>query len=591
MLVQTRPESTNMAYNPFLMHRPVEYGVSSMLHQPQYLSPHMSLPHPGLAASMLGKQFGRSGMNPADLLSHHDPYRSLRGMEAVQDVDVQDDPNVELEAMDLWEQFHKYGTEMVITKSGRRLFPGFRVKLSGLDKKSKYILLMDVVPVDDCRYKFHNGKWTVAGKADPEMPKRMYIHPDSPSTGEQWMQKAISFHKLKLTNNISDKHGFTILNSMHKYQPRFHLVRASDLLRLPYSSSKTFVFPETQFIAVTAYQNEKITKLKIDHNPFAKGFRENGGGSKVKRPLGSSKSEHETSSLEGSHTDDDDEICVDDADDLSTSKSVSEVEDSLVSEKREEIEDDRLADTRNREQDTSSDIGSSDVSKCDVSDSESEKDSVVKESPPKRQRLIEETKENVKDHSVASLLKPSESKHTHNPVKELKSPPNVTVCQRSMNNPFFPVHTSSLYPSTSSAFHHPLSSIFLNSAAHAQLRNPLLSTSAYGVPSSSSHPLFAQQLAMSQLALAQRYSFSSGLTGNMGPVFSSHSSNSRFQPYGLSPMTSPVVGRSPSSPNSTHSSSPSLSPAGSTSPGSVISPVPVRDFTRGHSLSPDHLSA
>ncbi|KAF7388450.1 hypothetical protein HZH68_012392 [Vespula germanica] len=49
----------------------------------------------------------------------------------------------------------------------------------------------------------------VAGKADPEMPKRMYIHPDSPSSGEQWMQKVVSFHKLKLTNNISDKHGFT----------------------------------------------------------------------------------------------------------------------------------------------------------------------------------------------------------------------------------------------------------------------------------------------------------------------------------------------------------------------------------------------
>ena len=90
----------------------------------------------------------------------------------------------------------------------RRMFPPFKVKVSGLDKKAKYILLMDIVAVDDCRYKFHNSKWMVAGKADPEMPKRMYIHPDSPSTGEQWMQKLVSFHKLKLTNNISDKHGF-----------------------------------------------------------------------------------------------------------------------------------------------------------------------------------------------------------------------------------------------------------------------------------------------------------------------------------------------------------------------------------------------
>lgn len=55
---------------------------------------------------------------------------------------------------------------------------------------------------------FGCSRWMVAGKADPEMPKRMYIHPDSPSTGEQWMQKVVSFHKLKLTNNISDKHGF-----------------------------------------------------------------------------------------------------------------------------------------------------------------------------------------------------------------------------------------------------------------------------------------------------------------------------------------------------------------------------------------------
>ena len=34
------------------------------------------------------------------------------------------------------------------------------------------------------------------------------------------------------------------------------------------------MFPETVFIAVTAYQNQLITKLKIDSNPFAKGFRD-----------------------------------------------------------------------------------------------------------------------------------------------------------------------------------------------------------------------------------------------------------------------------------------------------------------------------
>ncbi len=88
------------------------------------------------------------------------------------------------------------------------MFPPFKVKVSGLEKQTKYVMMLEILPADDCRYKFHNNQWMVAGKADPEMPKRMYIHPDSPATGEQWMQKIISFHKLKLTNNISDKHGF-----------------------------------------------------------------------------------------------------------------------------------------------------------------------------------------------------------------------------------------------------------------------------------------------------------------------------------------------------------------------------------------------
>ena len=87
---------------------------------------------------------------------------------------------------------------------------------------------------------------------------------------------------------------------MHKFQPRIHLVAASttsasakDSSRRNTSSSclsdveaafsspserrhrtRTFSFQETAFMAVTAYQNQLITKLKIDSNPFAKGFRD-----------------------------------------------------------------------------------------------------------------------------------------------------------------------------------------------------------------------------------------------------------------------------------------------------------------------------
>ena len=37
----------------------------------------------------------------------------------IQDENVKDDPKVTLEQKELWDQFHKFGTEMVITKSGR----------------------------------------------------------------------------------------------------------------------------------------------------------------------------------------------------------------------------------------------------------------------------------------------------------------------------------------------------------------------------------------------------------------------------------------------------------------------------------------
>ena len=99
------------------------------------------------------------------------------------------------------------------------------------------------------------------------------------------MKQVVSFDKIKLTNNQLDENGHIILNSMHRYQPRVHVVymppaakiRSSDPVsrdEMSNQTHKTFIFPETQFMAVTAYQNHRITQLKIASNPFAKGFRD-----------------------------------------------------------------------------------------------------------------------------------------------------------------------------------------------------------------------------------------------------------------------------------------------------------------------------
>uniref|UniRef100_A0AAV2MRU5 T-box domain-containing protein n=1 Tax=Knipowitschia caucasica TaxID=637954 RepID=A0AAV2MRU5_KNICA len=176
---------------------------------------------------------------------------------------------------DLWTKFDEVGTEMIITKAGRRMFPSYKVKVTGLNPKTKYILLMDIVPADDHRYKFADNKWSVTGKAEPAMPGRLYVHPDSPATGSHWSRQLVSFQKLKLTNNHLDPFGHIILNSMHKYQPRLHIVKADENNGFGSKNTAfcTHVFAETAFIAVTSYQNHKITQLKIENNPFAKGFR------------------------------------------------------------------------------------------------------------------------------------------------------------------------------------------------------------------------------------------------------------------------------------------------------------------------------
>ena len=59
---------------------------------------------------------------------------------------------------------------------------------------------------------------------------------------------------------------------MHKYQIQL-VVKQLDENKEVVDTRKV-LFKETAFIAVTAYQNDDITQLKIDHNPFAKAFRE-----------------------------------------------------------------------------------------------------------------------------------------------------------------------------------------------------------------------------------------------------------------------------------------------------------------------------
>ncbi|NWY17429.1 TBX4 factor, partial [Aphelocoma coerulescens] len=171
---------------------------------------------------------------------------------------------VYLHEKELWKKFHEAGTEMIITKAGRRMFPSYKVKVTGMNPKTKYILLIDIVPADDHRYKFCDNKWMVAGKAEPAMPGRLYVHPDSPATGAHWMRQLVSFQKLKLTNNHLDPFGHvreTLCKGFGPAMPSLCLGRGA-------GCHSSFNHKEQQRFVLW-----EITQLKIENNPFAKGFR------------------------------------------------------------------------------------------------------------------------------------------------------------------------------------------------------------------------------------------------------------------------------------------------------------------------------
>ena len=91
------------------------------------------------------------------------------------------------------------------------------IVLSIVLKKNQGLVISNVYMCVNCiwevlwilldRYAYHSSKWVVAGNADAPMPGRVYIHPDSPALGEEWMRQVVSFDKVKLTNNELDQQG------------------------------------------------------------------------------------------------------------------------------------------------------------------------------------------------------------------------------------------------------------------------------------------------------------------------------------------------------------------------------------------------
>ena len=52
------------------------------------------------------------------------------------------------------------------------MFPTVRASVTGLDPNQHYFVLLDIVLAEENRYKYTGKEWSVAGKAEPQLPAR-----------------------------------------------------------------------------------------------------------------------------------------------------------------------------------------------------------------------------------------------------------------------------------------------------------------------------------------------------------------------------------------------------------------------------------
>ena len=206
------------------------------------------------------------------------------------------------------------------------------------DHEWEYSFALCIRKSSNIRYRWKEYRWEAThycttacsnDKATDDAQDDEYLHPDGFQTLEYWTKgKALSFSKARLTNccrsqsDIEPRHGSSQgptapmpdnehlfhVESFFKYLPILKIycrhVNLKDTTRnerldnqsdapvsplLTHSNSvsismqqhcvkalqvKELAFAQTEFIAVTHYQNPKINNLKKNHNPHAKGFIE-----------------------------------------------------------------------------------------------------------------------------------------------------------------------------------------------------------------------------------------------------------------------------------------------------------------------------
>uniref|UniRef100_A0A5K4F982 T-box domain-containing protein n=1 Tax=Schistosoma mansoni TaxID=6183 RepID=A0A5K4F982_SCHMA len=229
-----------------------------------------------------------------DILYKYNPPNTMAQFQTIcihnnNNNDKQNQIYFRLKEQKIWSDIYLHNTEMIATNTGRRIFPSLTVDVFGLNPTDEYIFLLDMLLIQPHIFKHQGDRWIISSQSEvlnnnQTLEGKYYIQEESPKTGAYWMESGVNFTRVKITNTkeIKPNKNMIHVNSMHYYIPRISVVRLNNSMNNQsncYHSSNqleligSYIIPGTQFYTVTAYQNPDVIRIKINNNPFAKGFR------------------------------------------------------------------------------------------------------------------------------------------------------------------------------------------------------------------------------------------------------------------------------------------------------------------------------
>uniref|UniRef100_A0A8R1ENF6 T-box domain-containing protein n=1 Tax=Caenorhabditis japonica TaxID=281687 RepID=A0A8R1ENF6_CAEJA len=142
---------------------------------------------------------------------------------------------------------------MILTVSGRRIFPTLEFVIAGLNPSKTYSACFHLEQVDDKRLRFTNKCWQETLSTETRETPRKVWHQQGAQSGSEWMCRPITFDHVRITNKKSKEQGnasYIHLHTQHRYIPVLQIFECS-----PESSSLVSVtkIAHSQFITVTAY--------------------------------------------------------------------------------------------------------------------------------------------------------------------------------------------------------------------------------------------------------------------------------------------------------------------------------------------------